>query len=191
VETAAPDRMILKGQAPGFALRRSLEWVEQRGEQWKYPEVWDRDGKRLPHAATVLYGKDAGGRGMFFEARLLARVTGGQVNAMADGIQIRGASEAVLILSAATSYNGFDKSPSHDGADPSARAAADLTAASAKTIAGLRDRHVADYRTLFDRVSLQLGARTEQAKLPTDERIVRFPNGQDVTLPFISNSAVI
>ena len=44
------------GQAPGFALRRTLEWVEQRGEQWKYPELWDKDGRRRPHAKPVLYG---------------------------------------------------------------------------------------------------------------------------------------
>ena len=31
------DTIVLTGQAPGFALRRTLEWVEQRKEQWKYP----------------------------------------------------------------------------------------------------------------------------------------------------------
>jgi alpha-L-fucosidase 2 len=182
VEPAAPDQLILKGQAPGFVLRRTLEWVEARGEQWKYPEVWDRDGKRLPHANTVLYGKDVGGRGMFFEVRLHARVAGGEITVREDGLHVRGATEAVLILSAGTSYNGFDKSPSRAGADPSKRGSADLREASKKNFAALRDRHVADYRNLFDRVSIRLGAAGEQAKMPTDERLVKFANGRDVSL---------
>ncbi|MGP8246543.1 MAG: glycosyl hydrolase family 95 catalytic domain-containing protein [Bryobacteraceae bacterium] len=182
VEMAGPDQLILKGQAPGFVLRRTLEWVEARGEQWKYPEVWDRDGERLPHANTVLYGNDVGGRGMFFEVRLHARVTGGEVTAAEDGLRIRGATEAVLILSAGTSYNGFDKSPSRAGVDPGKRAAADLGEASKKSFAALRDRHVTDYRNLFDRVSIRLGAPGEQSELPTDERLLRFANGRDSSL---------
>ncbi len=170
-EATAPDRLTLKGQAPGFVLRRTLEWVEQRGEQWKYPEIWDRDGKRLPHAKTVLYGKEVGGRGTFFEVQLRAFVTGGKVTADADGLRVGGATEAVLILSAATSYSGVEK------------ASTDLNAASSKSLAMLRERHLADYRTLFDRVSLKLGAVGEQAKLPTDERLVKFATGGDVSLP--------
>src|SRR5260370_6894919 len=65
-----PDTITLAGQAPGFALRRTLEWVEQRNEQWKYPELWDQDGRRRPHAKPVLYGAQTGGRGMFFRPRL-------------------------------------------------------------------------------------------------------------------------
>src|SRR6185369_2978560 len=75
-QAVGTDQFVLKGQAPGFVLRRTLEWVEKRGEQWKYPEIWDREGKRLPNAKTVLYGEEVGGRGMFFETRLTARATG-------------------------------------------------------------------------------------------------------------------
>ena len=52
------DTIVLAGQAPGFALRRTLEWVEQRKEQWKYPELWDKDGRRV----MPLWGT---GRGYF------------------------------------------------------------------------------------------------------------------------------
>jgi alpha-L-fucosidase 2 len=181
---AEPDKISLTGQAPGFALRRTLEWVEDRGEQWKYPEVWGRDGKRLPHANTVLYGKDVGGRGMFFEVRLQARVTGGVVAFRDDGLHIQGADEALLIVSAATSYNGSDKSPSIQGArGTSLKAESDLNTAARMSFAELRDRHVADYKRLFERLSFRLGMLSEQSRLPTDERIVNFSNGQDVPLP--------
>ena len=185
LQVTAPDRLILKGQAPGFALRRSLEWVEERGEQWKYPEVWDRDGKRRPHANTVLYGQDVGGRGTFFETRLHARTTGvgAAITAADGGLHVSGATEVVLIVSAGTSYNGSGKSPSRAGVDPSKRASANLNQASKQNFANLRERHISDYRNLFDRVSIRLGSPSEQAQLPTDERLVKFSNGQDVSLP--------
>src|SRR5262245_26785538 len=87
------DSIILAGQAPGFALRRTLEWVEQRQEQWKYPELWEKDGRRRPHAKPVLYGQEIGGLGMFFEARLRAIVKDGSTFADADGFHVREATD--------------------------------------------------------------------------------------------------
>ena len=179
----APGKLALHGQAPGFVLRRTLEWVEGRGEQWKYPEVWDRNGKRLPHASRVLYGEDVGGRGMFFDVLLQAEAIGGSVTVEGHELHIRGAKEARLILSAATSYNGFDKSPSRSGVDSSRKAQTDLDHARKHSWAALQGRHIADYKSLFQRVSIRLGALSAQSELPTDERIVKFANGQDVSLP--------
>ncbi len=176
------NEIVMSGQAPGFALRRTLEWVEQRGDQFKYPEVWDKNGKRLPHANTVLYGKDIGGLGTFFEVRIRAISKDGQVTAGPDGLNIRNASEVLLILSAATSYNGFNKSPSRDGVNPAVRAADHLASASRKSFATLREAHLADYKRLFDRVRLDVGKPTDQSRLPTDERIEKFANGGDASL---------
>jgi alpha-L-fucosidase 2 len=173
----------LRGQVPGFVLRRTLEWVEDRKEQWKYPELWDRDGKRRPHASTVLYGEHTGGRGTHFDARLEVRAEGGEVDVGEDGIHVRKATEAILILAAGTSYNGFAKSPSREGADPARRAAADLTAARKQSYATLRERHTADYRRLFDRVALRLGPSTARSAEPTDRRVEKFASGTDLSLP--------
>jgi alpha-L-fucosidase 2 len=177
----APDSIRLSGQAPGFALRRTLEWVEERGEQWKYPEVWDKDGRRRPVAKTVLYGDDIGGLGMFFEARVRAAVKEGVVEADAKGLHIRGATEAILLLAAGTSFNGFDKSPSRQGTDPAARTREDLERAGRKPFSALRAAHITDYRRLFDRVSIDLGS-SEQSALATDDRIARFSNDRDPAL---------
>src|SRR3954470_12963021 len=78
-EAVAPDQIVLKGQVPGFALRRTLQWVEDRGEQWKYPEVWDKKGRRRPQAKQVLYGDEVSGRGTRFETRLKVRLTDGEI----------------------------------------------------------------------------------------------------------------
>jgi alpha-L-fucosidase 2 len=176
------DQIEMIGQAPGFVLRRTFEWVENRGEQWKYPELWDKDGKRRPNANVVLYGKDIGGRGTFFAARLKAIAKDGQIEARADGLAIRNASEVTLLLTMATSFNGPSKSPSKEGVDPAKLAAAAMERASAKNFEALQSTHLQDYRKLFDRVSLNVGAPTEQSQLPTDERIVKFANDQDPAL---------
>jgi alpha-L-fucosidase 2 len=179
---ASSHGIRLTGQAPGFALRRTLEWIEQRNDQWKYPEIWDKEGKRRTNAATVLYGEDIGGLGTFFQVNLQVAATDGEVTADRDGLHIRAAREAVLLISAATSYNGFKKSPSREGLTPSIRAEADIAAAAAKKYPALRNAHIKDYRLLFDRVSLDVGGATEQSRLPTDERIEQFANGKDPSL---------
>ena len=170
--------LVLHGQAPGIALRRTLEWVEKRGEQWKYPEIWDHSGNRLPHAKQVLYGDEVGGRGMFFETRLRV-ITDGKVVTFGDQLEIHAANEAVLILSAATSYNGPQKSPSREGVDPSIAAKKDLAAAAGKSFGVLRERHLQDYHALFQRTELHLGDSGGAGKLPTDERVARFDEGKD------------
>jgi alpha-L-fucosidase 2 len=92
---------------------------------------------------------------------------------------VTGADSVLLILSTGSSYNGYDKSPSREGADPSAQAKAALEAAAAKTYESLRAAHVADYAALFDRVTLDLGEPTSQSALPTDRRIENYAAGGD------------
>jgi alpha-L-fucosidase 2 len=179
VTASGKGDLLLQGQAPGFVLRRTLEWVEKRGEQWKYPELWDANGKRHPYAKQVLYGNEVGGRGTFFATRLRVTAIGGTVSVSGDAVQVRGAREAVLILSAATSYNGPQKSPSREGVDPVALSERDIVAAGAKGFGQLRSRHTQDYRALFHRVSVQIGSASDAARRPTDERIASFDEGKD------------
>jgi len=181
--TAAAGRgLSLTGQAPSLALRRPLEWVEQKGATWKYPELWNEDGTRKPNAAQVLYGADVGGRGMSFNCRLAVKLVGGRVTAEGDKLTVRAADEAVLLISAATSYNGFDKSPSREGRDAAAISAAALEAAGKLAWDELLARHVADYRDLFDRVRIDLGKPTAASLKPTNERLAHFADGEDASL---------
>ena len=82
----------------------------------------------------------------------------------------------------ATSFNGFDKSPSREGVDPSAKAAGILDKALAYDYKQLKQRHMADYQKLFDRVDLQLPSSPEQKAMPTDQRIVQFETMGDPDL---------
>ncbi len=53
-----------------------------------------------------------------------------------------------------------------------------MQAAKKLTFAELKQRHIQDYRALFDRVSLDLGP-AQNADLPTDERIKRSASNPD------------
>ncbi len=172
------NALVLRGQLPGYVGRRDLKTVEQWGDQWKYPENFNADDTRKPHASQVLYGADIDSQGMFFESRLAVQ-TDGRVAASNGTIRVEGATDATLLLVAASSFNGFDKSPSRDGADASGRVAADLQAAAKQSFEALRARHVQDYRGLFDRVSLSLGGDSAKEKRPTDQRIAAFHDGGD------------
>jgi len=179
---SAGATLVLKGQVPGFCIRRTLEYVEEKNDQHKYPEIFDQNGKRRPFAKQVLYGDEVDGRGTFFETRVRARATSGNVSAVDGSLEIRGADEVLLLVSAGTSFNGVFKSPSREGIDPSIQARADLDAASRKTYVDLKSAHTKDYQALFNRVSLTIGQPTGQSLLPTKERLQKYENGRDPSL---------
>jgi alpha-L-fucosidase 2 len=178
----ADGTLIMTGQVPGFTLRRELNWIESKGVQWKYPEIFNQDGSRKPVCKQLLYADEIDRKGTYFEARLGVRISGGEAAAEDGAIAIRNADEVLLVMSADSSYNGFEKSPSREGVDPSVQASRDLENASGKNFAQLRNDHVEDYRSQFDRASLTLGQASPQSNLPTDERIREFHNDQDQTL---------
>ena len=67
--------------------------------------------------------------------------TGGEISANEDSPVVTGADEAILIYTAASSHNGFDKDPVREGADARKKASAFLDAASKRDLPDLLDRH--------------------------------------------------
>ncbi len=157
---ADSSQLTMKGQLPGLVVRRTLDWIEKKGDTWKYPQLWDKKGKRLPNASQVIYD----GRGLFFDARLKIAASGGKVSAEKDALAVSGADEAVIVYSAASSYGGFQQPQ----IDASQKADGFLQSAAKLDYSELLNRHVADYHSLFNRVALDLGKQTD---LPTDERL--------------------
>ncbi len=197
------DGLEMKGQVPGLAVRRDLKALQQNGETWKYPELfnadgtvketvaaslakspqlWDGTGHLKAGQSPVLYGDQIGGGGMRFAARVLVQKTDGRCVAGAGSLQIQGASDAVLILTSGSSFNGFDRSPSRAGKDESAEAQASLAKASGQPFEQLRQDHLSDYHALFDRVTLTLGPPAAASDLPTPERIKDYAAGGDEAL---------
>jgi alpha-L-fucosidase 2 len=159
------DYLVLKGKAPEYVAHRPDE-----------PQ-------------QVVYAADEKGEGMNFEVHVKVLPEGGMVTKEADRLSVRNADGAVIILSAATSFNGYNKSPGLQGKDAGAEATAHMQKAlGAATEADalystLLKRHVDDYRALFDRVELSLGtddpAKAAFDTVPTDRRLNRFAETAD------------
>ena len=113
--------------------------------------------------------------GLKFQAQIRVIAHGGTVRVSQQGITVEKADDAMILLTAATSFKNF-----HDiSADPQDRCATVLAAVTGKDYAALRQAHIADYQALFRRVSLDLG-KTDAAKLPTDQRLKNFAGGDDL-----------
>lgn len=149
VRVIAPDYMILEGKAPTYVAHRAHE-----------PQ-------------QVVYETD--GEGMAFEIHLKIMANGGQLNPQDNSLGVTDADEVILLVSGATSFNGFDRSPAFDGVDPSPIAQEKLRAASQYDYTTLFNRHLADYSGFFNRVELDLGP--QQMDIPTDERLMRANAG--------------
>ena len=171
----------LFGQAPGYVERRTLKEIEDMGDQFKHPELFDSLGKAKTDK-RVLYGDEIGGLGMYFESQLQASTTSGVITATDSGLRVKGAREVILVLVASTSYNGFDKSPSKNGINPTKKNQAILQNVSKKAYLNLRLAHTIDYKKLFDRVKLDLGNTSGQSNFPTDQRIIKFRSQSDNSL---------
>ncbi|MFI0781069.1 glycosyl hydrolase family 95 catalytic domain-containing protein [Streptomyces sp. NPDC021212] len=109
-----------------------------------------------------------------FRALARARADGGTVSSENGTLTVTGADSVTLLVSIGTSYTDYRSATG----DHVARAAAALDAASAVPYLRLRERHSADYRSLFRRVELDLGT-TDAAALPTDERVANFATATD------------
>jgi len=131
------------------------------------------------NAEPVVYEDVSGCKGMRFELVVQPQVTDGTVETAGKRIAIRGASEVVLLLSAATSFNGYDKCPDSAGKDQHALSRAHLERATRRGYAALRAAHVADFRRLFDRVSLSINpSAPDRSAIPTDRRLAEHTAGQ-------------
>jgi alpha-L-fucosidase 2 len=119
-----------------------------------------------------------GGGGMRYAARLRVLTAGGTVTAAGEQLRVRGADSAVLLLTAATDYQGF---AGRQTVDPSAAATADLERAAARPYAQLRREHLQDFQSLFQRVRLELGDGCAESvaavTLPTPRRLLALKEG--------------
>lgn len=122
------------------------------------------------------YGPYDGGaydpkRGIHFAALAQTAETDGTASHTSDHLVIEDASYARIIVTEATSFNGFDKDPVKEGRDYLAIASENLRQASALSAKALRKRHTDDFSAFFDRVDVQLGKKEDVPQIPTDDRL--------------------
>ncbi|HEX8676431.1 MAG TPA: glycoside hydrolase family 95 protein, partial [Segetibacter sp.] len=152
---AAKDELVVKGKAPSHV---DPNYVNEPGRQ------------------TVIYEDSTGCNGMRFQVSLKAVTKDGTVETDTSGIHVSNASEVVLVLSAATSFNGFDKCPDKDGKDEAKLAQQHLDKVAQKPYQLLLNNHLLDYHTYFNRVSFTLKdtADNKNISLPSDKRLIAY-----------------
>ncbi|WP_337032348.1 glycoside hydrolase family 95 protein [Paenibacillus illinoisensis] len=122
----------------------------------------------------IRYGEPGAGKGMVFEGQLAVIAEDGQVIVDSQGIHLLGATAATFYFSAATSFKGYANMPEGEGRDVTAMNGSRLNMATAQPYTSLRDAHISDYRSLFDRVKLQLGTPLAPEGMSTSQRITTY-----------------
>ncbi|WP_306418572.1 glycoside hydrolase family 95 protein [Bacillus sp. AFS076308] len=122
----------------------------------------------------IVYGDPESTDAMKFEARVGANAEDGSVHIDHNGLHVTAATTVTLYFSAATSFNGYDKSPGKEGKNPSLAAKSFLEAAMSKSFEELEHSHIEDYKSLFERVELDLGPAVAPENLPTDQWILKY-----------------
>jgi alpha-L-fucosidase 2 len=158
--TTATNELIVKGKAPAHA---------------------DPNYYRRKNSNPILWQDSTGNQcsGMRYEMIVKAINTGGKLTADTTGITIQQANELVLFVSAATSFNGFDKCPDKEGKDEHQLAKNYLDKAIRSSFPTLLARHTADYQRYYKRVALNLKdtALAKNAGLPSDQRLELYSEG--------------
>ncbi len=110
-----------------------------------------------------------------FNVLVKVRNDGGVLSKVGDKLTLRGANTAELYVTMATNYKM--EYPAYLGEDPKIKNQMVLSGALNKTYAELKERHIQDYRNLYDRVKLEISGNPELEKLPTNERFQSMKSG--------------
>jgi len=117
-------------------------------------------------------------KGTRFASLFQIKKTDGSIVKSDSTIGVKNATEAIIYVSIATSFNGFDKDPATQGVDYKKNALVTLKKAFAKSYESLKKAHIQDYQQFFNRVNLNLG-KTNAPDLPTNERLKRYAEGNE------------
>ena len=149
--------LVLKGKAPSHSDPNYIDYNKE----------------------PVIYDDATGCRGMRFELIVKPVIKDGELSSDGNKLVIKNASEVLLFVSAATSFNGFDKCPDSQGKDEHKFAESIIKKAVGKKYESLLKEHVADFQHFFNRVSLELNQKeNNKSNLPTDTRLEQYAKGE-------------
>lgn len=123
------------------------------------------------------------GNGLKYAAVLQLKQEGGTLSVEQDKegnreIRIQKANSFYMVLSAATSYLN-QRSAHWKGEDPEQVVQRHLVAAAAQKYGALKQAHLKDYQTLFNRFALQIGRNVQQDNIPTVQRLMNYKHHPD------------
>lgn len=159
LSTKANNELIISGKAPANVN----------------PSYYNPKGQE-----AIVYEDPTGCNGMRYQYRIKALSKDGVITTTNSDIHIKNASEVLLYIAAATSFNGYDKCPDKEGKDENKITADLIGKAVKKNYSQLYSRHIADYKKYFDRVAFVVKDTTNNntnTTLPSNERLKSYSNG--------------
>ncbi|MBE9599738.1 glycoside hydrolase N-terminal domain-containing protein [Pedobacter sp. MC2016-24] len=134
------------------------------------------DERRNPK--PIIYNDSLRHNGMRYQARIKVIRTDGKVST--DSLlQVSNATEILVLISGATSYNGYNVYPDLNGKDENAAALHDLKAAEKKPYLQMETAHVKDYQNYFNRLSFSINNTGKLlVDVPTDVRLANYKSGK-------------
>ena len=134
---------------------------------------------------SLIYSDIPEERGILFRGAAAVE-TDGEITDLGDGLAVSNATFAVIRLTIHTSFNGPHKSPYLEGREYKNRCLQILEEACRRSYEELKARHIADYRSFYDRMELSLGDE-DLPSLPTDQRLNAYADGrEDKALPVLT-----
>jgi alpha-L-fucosidase 2 len=111
-----------------------------------------------------------------FNVLIYVKNHGGKVGKSGGFLTVRESDSVEVYLTVATDY--LMRYPDYTGVDPEKLNRELISKAVSAGYETLRARHLADYKGLYDRVSLSVEGNKEAEKLPTNERFDRLTRGE-------------
>jgi alpha-L-fucosidase 2 len=138
-------------------------------------------GAGSPSSDKAIPPSETPGEGMFFAAVVEVHAAAGEIRVEGDRLRVEHATECTLRIAVATGFRGYDQLPDTPLDAVIAAASAQLDTSAKRSYIDLRQRHIADHQSLFNRVRLRLGSEAG-AHQPTDERLEHFSSAPDPAL---------
>lgn len=162
-----PDQvMVIQYTADQPAgLNATFVYVPQRPE-----DQLSVEGEHLVFRRTLA-------NGISCEARVCIQQTGGTLRQEGETLVLQDATTCTLIVAIETNYQ-MDATTGFRGESPATRIEHRLNAIKKQSVECLKARHQADYKALYNRLQLDLGASPETAQTqPTYQRLAAYRKG--------------
>lgn len=111
-----------------------------------------------------------------YQVRTRIILDGGSITTSGESVTISNANAVTFVLGIASSFQKYD----NVSGDPSAKLDTLFNAIpSSFDYASVLASHIADYQSMFNRFSIDLGSNSSLSSLPTDQRVARGMNPVD------------
>ena len=156
VSTESPARMQMTGQAPTHSAPSYLEVSN-----------------------PIVFDESSNGKGMRFACVLEVKADGGNVSTSNRTISVTNANSVNIYLAASTSFSHYNLEPGQNEEEVAKRAWSTIEGIQNENYLDLKAAHEKDFRSLFDRMRIDLGGNAKEEISSTDQRIANYQKNQD------------